>query len=150
MLNTQSIVVRRNRLHEFRGEADLRGRTIAVEGGSAGESKAINLAGETGQTVLVLQQINTFLEVMTGAADAAIIDVILAQQLIGRGDFGDLAIAFELAPEVYAIGFRMGDPLRDRVNAVMLELYNEGKLHEIARKYGLEDRLVVDTTFGRR
>jgi polar amino acid transport system substrate-binding protein len=150
MLNTQCIVVRRDRLHEFTGEADLEGKSLAVESGSAGESKAANLVGESGNTVGVLQQINTFLEVMTGAADGAIIDVILAQQLIGRRDFADLEIAFELGPEVYAIGFRMGDPLRDRVNAVMVELYNEGKLHEIAAKYGLEDRLVIDTTFGVR
>jgi ABC-type amino acid transport substrate-binding protein len=42
----------------------------------------------------------------------------------------------------------MGDPLRDRVNQAMIELYEEGKLLEIAKKYGLEERLVIDRTFG--
>ena len=149
MLNTQCIVVRVDRLAEFTSEADLAGKSLAVESGSAGESKAKNLVGDNGNTVGVMQQINTFLEVMTGAADGAIIDVILAQQLIGRGDFANLTIAFELGPEVYAIGFRMGDPLRDRVNQAMVELYEEGRLQEIARKYGLEERLVLDRTFGR-
>jgi len=148
MLNTQCIVVRVDRLAEFTSEADLAGKSLAVESGSAGESKARNLVGEEGSTIGVLQQINTFLEVMTGAADGAVIDVILANQLTGSGDYANLAIAFELGPEVYAIGFRMGDPLRDKVNQAMVELYEEGILHEIAQKYGLEDRLVLDRTFG--
>jgi len=150
MLNTQCIVVRANRVNEFRAEGDLAGRTLAAESGSAGETKAKNLVGNNGNTIGVLQQINTFLEVMTGAADGAVIDVILAKQLVGSGDFSNLAIAFELGPEVYAIGFKTGNPLRDRVNQAMVELYEEGKLMEIARKYGLEERLVLDRTFGAR
>jgi polar amino acid transport system substrate-binding protein len=150
MTNTQAVVVRANRVGEFRSRADLTGKTVAVEAGSAGETKAKGLVGDNGRVVGAPAQIHTFMEVMSGAVDAAIIDIILAQQLAGRGDYAALAVAnIPMDAEVYAIGFSRGDPLRDRVNAAMVELYNEGKLTEIARKFGLEERLVLDRTFGR-
>jgi len=148
MLNTQCVVVRSNRVGEFTSKDDLEGKTIAAESGSAGESKANDLVGDAGSVIGVGQQINTFLEVMTGAVDGAVIDVILAQELTGTGDYASLTIAFELDPEVYAIGFRIGDPLRDRVNEAMLELYNNGTLLLLASKYDLQDRFLVDTAFG--
>ncbi|MCL2440771.1 MAG: transporter substrate-binding domain-containing protein [Treponema sp.] len=149
MLNTQCVVVRAERASEFTSAAALAGKTLAVEAGSAGETKARNLAGENGQIIGAPAQINTFMEVKAGASDGAIIDLILAQQITGSGDYTDLVIAdIDLGNEVFAIGFRSGDPLRDRVNQAMLELYQEGKLMEIALKYGLNERLVIDTTFG--
>ena len=148
MLNTQCIVVKADRLGEFASRDDLSGKTLAAESGSAGESKAAALVGEDGTVIGTAAQINTFLEVKSGAVDGAVIDVILAQQIAGAGDFTDLAIAFELDPEVYAIGFRKGDSLRDDVNEVLKELYDAGTLYEIARKYDLEDRIALDTNFG--
>lgn len=150
MLNTQSVVVRSERIREFTTTDDLIGKTLAVEAGSAGETKARNLVGGSGRVIGTPAQINTFMEVKAGASDGAIIDIILAQQIAGFGDYSDLTISsIDLGYEVYAIGFRKGDPLRDKVNQAMLELYQEGKLQEIARKYGLEERLVIDTNFGR-
>jgi len=150
MLNTQAIVVRAERAREFTSAASLAGKTLAVEAGSAGETKARGLVGESGNIIGAPAQINTFMEVKAGASDGAIIDIILAQQITGSGDYADLVIAdIDLGSEVYAIGFRKGDSLRDRVNQAMLELYQEGKLQAIARKYGLEERLVLDTNFGK-
>ena len=148
MLNTQCVIVKVERLDEFKSEADLEGKILAAEAGSAGDSEASDLVGETGSVIGVAQQINTFLEVMTGAADGAVIDFILADQLAGTGDFEDVAIAFNLADEAFAIGFRIGDPMRDKINAVIKELYDEGALMELAVKYGVEARLHIDTSFG--
>jgi len=149
MTNTQSVVIRAERAGEFRSTADLVGKTLAVEAGSAGETKARGLVTDTGTIIGAPAQINTFMEVKAGASDGAIIDIILAQQITGRGDYTDLVIAdISLGDEVYAIGFRKGDPLRDKVNQVMLDLYQEGRLYEIASKYGLEERLVLDRFFG--
>ena len=151
MTNTQAVVVRTERLRDFTSTASLAGKTLAVEAGSAGETKAKGLVGDSGRIIGAPAQINTFMEVKAGASDGAIIDLILAQQITGSGDYTDLVIAdIDLGSEVFAIGFRRGDPLRDRVNQIMLDLYNEGKLQEIARKYGLSERLVVDRNFGRR
>ncbi|MCL2627181.1 MAG: transporter substrate-binding domain-containing protein [Oscillospiraceae bacterium] len=148
MLNTQCVIVHKDRLSELSTAEALSGLTIAAEAGSAGEGKAKNLAGDDGTYIGVSQQINTFLEVMTGAVDAAVIDYIMAEQLAGTGDFADIAISFDLGPEVFAIGFRQGDSLRDKVNLMIVELYEEGFLMELAIKYGIESRLVLDKTFG--
>ena len=155
MLNTQAVVVRADRASEFTADEDLLGKTIAVEAGSAGESKARRLAGMTdeanpvGDIIGVPKQINTFIEVKSSAADAAIIDVILALEMVGKGDFTDLVISdIDLGNEWYAIGFRKGDALRDRVNEAISQLYESGRLLEIATKWGLEERLVIDKTWG--
>ena len=150
MLNTQCVVVRTERAGEFTSPEALAGKTLAVEAGSAGETKAKGLVGDNGRIIGAPAQINTFMEVKAGASDGAIIDLILAQQIAGSGDYADLTIAnINLGNEVFAIGFRRGDPMRDRVNQAMMELHREGKLQEIARKYGLNERLVIDTNFGR-
>jgi len=149
LLNTQSIVIRAEDADKFTSIEDLEGMTLAAEAGSAGATKAKDFVGEDGKVIEAPDQIATFLEVKTGASDGAIIDIILAEEFAGKGDYEDLAIAaIELPVEVYAIGFRQGSALRDRVNEIMAELYEEGKLLEIATKYGLADRLVLDKTFG--
>ena len=155
MLNTQAIVVLDSRVGEFTAVEDLRGLTVAAEAGSAGETRARRLVGLTdeanpeGEVVGVPKQINTFIEVSSGATDAAIIDIILALEIVGQGDFTNLVISsIDLGDEWYAIGFRKGDPLRDRVNEAIVQLYEAGTLLEIATKWGLEDRLVIDRTWG--
>jgi polar amino acid transport system substrate-binding protein len=150
MLNTQCIIVRVDRAGEFGSIEDLAGKTMAAEAGSAGETKAKGFVGDDGEIVGVPAQINTFIEVWSGAVDGAVIDVILAEELVGKGDYTDLVIAdIDLGAEVYAIGFRKGDDLRNKVNEAMAELYNEGKLKAIAEKYDLDERLVLDRSFGR-
>ena len=150
MQNTQSIIIRADRAGEFTTREDLAGKTLAAEAGSAGEAEAEKLAGETGTVIGTSAQIHTFMEVMSGAVDAAVIDIILAQQLAGIEDYASLMVSdIELDAEVYAIGFRQGDPLRDRVNEAMVELFEDGVLAHIAYRYGLDERLVLDRTFGR-
>jgi len=150
MLNTQCVVIKSEREAEFRSLVSLTGKTLAAEAGSAGETKAKELAGDNGKIIGVPAQINSFMEVKSGAVDGAVIDVILAQQITGSGDYTDLTIAnIDLGAEVYAIGFRKGDALRNKVNAAMKELYDDGTLFLIARKYGVDERLFVDTGFGR-
>ena len=148
LLNTQCLVVRTDKLQELGTPDALAGKTLTAEAGSAGEEAADDLVGESGKVVGVLAQINSFLEVKSGAVDGAVVDVILAQQIAGTGDYADLVIAFELDPEVYAVGFRKGDDLRNKVNKAMKELYDAGTLLEIAKKYGVDQNLVLDTSFG--
>ena len=46
--------------------------------------------------------------------------------------------------EQYAIGFRKGDALRDRVNEVLEKFIEDGTTLEIAEKYGLQNALITD------
>jgi polar amino acid transport system substrate-binding protein len=146
--NQQCIVIRDARTEEFNGIDDLVGKSATAESGSAGESFAEKAIGDSGNFIGAPAQINTFLEVKSGAVDFAVVDILLAQRLAGSGDYSDLVIAdITLDYEVYAVGFKKGSDLREKVNNALRELYNEGKMGELAIKYGLEDSLILDTGF---
>jgi polar amino acid transport system substrate-binding protein len=148
MLNQQSIVIRSARMNEFKSIDDLARKKAACESGSAGESFAKEVIGNTGSITGTPAQINTFLEVKSGAVDFAVIDILLAKRLAGSGDYSDLSIAnITLDHEVYAVGFKKGSDLTQKVNKVLKELYDEGKLMELAKKYKLENSLALDTNF---
>ncbi|MDR2575546.1 MAG: transporter substrate-binding domain-containing protein [Treponema sp.] len=147
-LNQQCVVIKTERAGEFRAVRDLAGKTAAAETGSAGESAAQELVGETGKIVGTAAQVNTFIEVKSGAVDFAVVDILLANRLAGSGDYSDLKIAdITLGYEVYAVGFKKGSDLRDKVNKALKELYDEGKMLELAKKYHIEDSLVLNTNF---
>jgi len=148
MLNQQCVVIKADRAGEFTSIEALNGKTAAVESGSAGESAAKAAIGDSGSIVGSPAQINTFLEVKSGAVDFAMIDILLAQRITGTGDYSDLIIAdITLDYEVYAIGFKKGNALRDKVNNVLKELNDDGTLMELAVKYRLEDSIILDTNF---
>lgn len=148
MLNQQCIVVKASAKADYATEDSLLGKKIAVESGSAGDSYAKGKVGDNGNVIGVAAQINAIPEVKSGAADCAVIDVLLAKSLVGKGDYADLAIAdVELPAEVYAVGFKKGSDLKDKVNGAMKELSDEGKLLELAQKYKLENSLQLDTSF---
>jgi len=148
MLNQQSVVIKKDRAAEFKSEDDLVGKTAAAESGSAGETFASDAVGSNGKVIGVAAQINSLLEVKSGSVDCAVVDILLAQRLAGSGDYADLAIAdIELESEVYAVGFKKGSDLRDKVNKAIKELYDDGTLLELAKKYSLENTIVVDTNF---
>jgi len=147
--NQQCIVVRAERAGEFKSISDLSGKIAAAERGSAGESFAKDAIGN-GRVLGASSYINTLLEVKSGAADFAVIDILFAQRVVGTADYTDIEIAdITLEYEVFAVGFKKGSDLRQKVNNALKELYDEGKLHEIAVKYGLEDSLILDTGFRR-
>ena len=147
MLNQQAVVIRAARAGDFRTPGDLAGKTVAAEAGSAGETIARDVIGDNGRFIGSTAQIDTFIEVKSGAVDFALVDILLAQQLAGSGDNADLAIApIEMDAEVYAIGFPKGSPLVARVNQAIQELFNEGEMDRLARKYGLETTLKLGTT----
>ena len=146
--NQQCIVIRAARAGEFANINSLAGKTAAAESGSAGESAAKEAIGDSGKLIGAPAQISTFLEVKSGAVDFAVVDILLAQRLAGSGDYSDLAIAnITMEHEVYAVGFKKGGDLREKVNNALKELYDEGKIKELAVKYKLEDSLVFDTNF---
>lgn len=149
MLNQQSIVIKADRASEFTSADSLLGMTAAAESGSAGEGEAAGLVGEDGSVLGVSAQVNTLLEVKAGAVDCAVIDILLAERLAGTGDYSDLMIAdITLGHEFYAIGFPKGSDLTDKVDKALKELYDAGKMMELAEKYGLQDSLILETFRG--
>jgi len=146
LLNQQCVVIRKDKAGDFTTNSDLIGKKAAAEKGSAGETIAVSAIGSGGIVIDKTKQIDTFMEVLSGAVDFAIVDSILAHQVAGRGDFSNLMVAdipMGSKMEVYAIGFRKGSDLVQKVNNAIMELYNEGALYTIAEKYGLKESLVI-------
>ena len=82
MYNTQVAVVKKENADKYKSIDDLAGKKLAAEGGSAGaaiitENEALKdgFKSVTGQT-------DALLEVLSGASDAAIVDLTLAKALI--------------------------------------------------------------------
>ncbi len=151
MLNQQCIVVKSDKVSEYTSEDALKGKTACVEGGSAGEAyakTATKTATNEAKVLKATSQIKAFPELKSGAVDFIVVDIVLAQNLCGSGDYADLAIveAIELESEIYAIGFKKGSDLTAKVNDAIKQLNESGKLMELAKKYGFENVLKVTET----
>ena len=147
MLNQQCIVVKKDNVANFTDEASLKGKTACVEGGSAGEAYA-KKATDADKVLNATSQLKAFPEVKSGAVDFIVVDILLAQNLCGKGDYTDLAIvdSIKLDSEIYAIGFKKGSDLTAKVNDAIKKLEANGKLMELATKYGFENVLKVSET----
>ena len=147
MLNQQCIVTKAENVDYIATEDDLAGKTACVEGGSAGAAYAESVT-DADKIFATTAQINAFTEVKSGAVDFAVVDIILAQNICGNGDYADLAIveAIELDSEIYAVGFKKGSELTAKVNEAIKTLEENGKLMELAQKYGFENVLKVTET----
>ena len=144
MLNQQCIVTKTENLAQYTDEASLAGKSAAAEAGSAGESYAKEA---TTNVLPVTAQLDAFLEVSTGAVDFIVVDILLAQNLCGKENYANLSIVptITLDSEIYAIGFKKGSDLTAKVNEAILTLEANGKLAELAAKYGFENVLKVST-----
>lgn len=145
--NMQVTVVKKSALGDYKSKADLTGKTVAGEVGSAGEAAARDQV--SGATVIsVAKQTDALLEVKAGTVDAAILDYTLAAAMTGdKGDYSDLAIADEALffdIEEYAVAFRLESSVVPLVNKAIEELAQDGTLMEIATKYDLEDQLLFN------
>ena len=90
-------------------------------------------------------QLAALTEVKSGASDIAVIDSVMAGYYVNSEAFKDLMILegedFTFANEYYAIGARKGGNTDEYITAGLYKLQDNGKLLEIAKKYGLQDVL---------
>ena len=139
--NMQVIVINSKNADEFTDTASLKDKTIVAEAGSAGEDAILSDENLSQATYVSLEkQVDALLEVKSGTADAAVLDVTLASNMIGEGtDYEDLQIidGVHLSTEEYGIGFRKGSDTCDKVNEAIDALTADGTLKSLADKYGL-------------
>ena len=140
MLNQQCIVIKADNAETLNSVEALAGKTAGVEGGSAGESYASTIIGD-GTIEKYPAQNKAFIEVKTGAIDFAVMDIVLAKNICGKGDYSDLMIVEDIVldSEIYAVGFEKGSPLTAKVNNAIKTLFENGKIMELAQKYGFEN-----------
>lgn len=142
--NAQVVIMKTG--SDYADTSSLIGKTVVAEIGSAGELQ-IKGDDETEPDANLAQadyigksvQTDCLMEVKAGTADAAILDMTLANAMIGEGtDYTDLEIVDELAVENYGVAFRKGSDVRDAVNDIFDEMRADGSLEALADKYGLE------------
>ena len=142
--NRQCVVTLASRVGELNSAAAFAGKRAVVEGGSSGEAVAETLTSEDKVTTFD-SQAAALLELKAGNADFAVIDYQMARAMVGEGtDYAELAINNAVQPEseVYAIGCRKDSNFTEKLNEAIKALYENGKLAEIAAKYGLSNDLV--------
>ena len=124
---------------DYTSTADLVGKTVVAEAGSAGES-AIQDDGSLSQADYISKSVQTdcLMEVAAGTADAAVLDLTLATAMIGDGtDYANLTIKDELNAEEYGVAFRKGSDAAAAVDAAFDELKSDGTMQKLADKYSL-------------
>ena len=135
--NAQVVVVKEGT--DYTSTADLAGKTVVAEAGSAGEAAIAEDAG-LAQADYVSKSVQTdcLMEVAAGTADAAVLDLTLANAMIGEGtDYANLKIVDELNAEEYGVAFRKGSDAAAAVDAAFDELKADGTMQALADKYDL-------------
>ena len=114
---------------DFSGVTILLPKEAAIEGDE-------NLA----QADYVSKSVQTdcLMEVAAGTADAAVLDLTLANAMIGEGtDYADLKIVDELNAEEYGVAFRKGSDTAAAVDEAFDALKADGAMQALADKYDL-------------
>ena len=135
--NAQVVVMKADA--DYTSTADLVGKTVVAEAGSAGES-AIQDDGSLSQADYISKSVQTdcLMEVAAGTADAAVLDLTLATAMIGDGtNYANLTIKDELNAEEYGVAFRKGSDAAAAVDAAFDELKSDGTMQKLADKYSL-------------
>ena len=116
---------------------DVKAAEVAVEGGSAGAT----VAEEEGMANVnpVTAQIDAINEVKAGTSDVAIIDITMAQSIIGKGDYADLKIVegVSYGDEIFAVGLRKGSDIKAELDAFLKAKYADGTITALAEKYSV-------------
>ena len=124
---------------EYTSTADLADGVVAYEAGSAGQDTVEGdeyLSQAEGVPMSV--QTNCLREVEAGTATAAVLDLTLANAMIGAGtDYASLKIVDELNAEEYGVAFRKGSDAAAAVDAAFDELKADGTMQALADKYDL-------------
>lgn len=133
--NAQVVVMNNDVVNNYNSLDEMSDLTFAAEAGSAGAG-VLDDAG-IAYTALAAQS-DCLMEVQSGASDACVIDLTMANNMTGEGtSYADLGYKVELNEEEYGIAFRKGSDMVEKVNEIMAEMMQDGTLDDLAEKYGL-------------
>lgn len=138
--NAQVVIVPSDKADDYKDEESLKDLTFAVEAGSAGEAAAEEKGLEY---TSVTAQSDTLMEVSAGTSDAAIIDLLMAGAMIGKGtSYPDLTHTVELTTEEYGVGCRKGSDLATYLNDEFVKFYEDGTLTSVGETYGVQEAII--------
>lgn len=115
---------------------DVKNMAIAVESGSAGEKVAKNEIKVTTVNA-VASQLAALMEVKAGTSDGALIDLTMAESVVGKNDFANLEIASGISygDEVFSVGLRKNSDLTEKLNKFLKDKYADGTMTALLAKY---------------
>lgn len=118
--------------------ADVKSSEIAVEKGSAGATVAEEDL-DAANINKVTAQIDALNEVLAGTSDVAIVDITMAQSIVGKGNYADLEIVSgaSYGDEIFAVGMRTDSDIKAELDAFLKAKYDDGTLAALAEKYGV-------------
>ena len=130
---------------------DLAGKVVGVQAASAALQLLQDEEGqkELADTFGALQEFadynSAFVELQAGSVQAVAMDIGVAQYQIKTRGEGFKIMDEKLNSEKYAIGFKLGnEELRDKVNADLQTLLEDGTFDELAEKYELSDMVCLE------
>ena len=137
MANQQVFVVAND--SDINSQADLAGKIVEVQTDSSAEA-ALKEAPEltaTFKELLRTADYNTaFMDLEQGAVDAIAMDVIVAGYQIKQRNADFKILDDALSEEEYGVGFKKGNTeLRDKVQATLEEMAEDGTLKEVSEKW---------------
>ncbi|MBE6727702.1 MAG: transporter substrate-binding domain-containing protein [Ruminococcaceae bacterium] len=135
VLNAQVVVMKKDKIEEYKTADSMKKLNFAVEAGSAGK----DIADENGfKFTEYTAQSDAMSAVKTNKADACIIDITMANAMTGEGtSFSDLGVGISLTEEEYAIACRKNSDFTAKLNDIMAELKADGTLTALAEKYSV-------------
>jgi len=133
--NAQVAVVKKGSTLTKDGVKDAK---IAVENGSAGATVAEETVKGT-KINKVTAMVDALNEVKAGTSDVAIIDITMAQSVIGKGAYEDLEVleGASYGDEIFAVGLRKGSDLKAKLDEFLKAKYADGTLTKLAEKYNV-------------
>ena len=113
----------------------IKNAKIAVEAGSAGATVAEEIAAAN--VTPLTAQIDAVNEVKSGTSEVAIIDITMAQSIIGKGVYSELKVVegVSYGDEIFAVGLRKGSDLKEKLDSFLKAKYADGTLATLAEKY---------------
>ncbi len=147
--NKQVVVIKKDNAEKYATLEDMAGASVTAENGSAGQSAVeANEVLSANDFIASAAQKDVLMEIKAGTTEIGVLDYVMARSVIRDDtDYSDLMIheGIELAPEEYAIGFRVGDnETVAKFNQAIADLIADGTLPALAEKYGLSDVLALD------
>lgn len=135
--NTQVLLVKED--SSIKSSADLKGKTVAVQLGTSGESllngDLADLKATFGDLVTCNSFVSAFTELGGGSVDAVFVDYPVAAAYVAKNE-GFRIVNENLGAEQYGIAFRSGDQeLCDQIEAAVEQLVDNGTYQKIAEKY---------------
>lgn len=131
--NAQVAVVKKGSTLTADGVKDA---TIAVENGSAGAKVAEETIKGT-KINKVTAMVDALNEVLAGTSEVAIIDITMAQSVVGKGSYEGLEIleGASYGDEIFAVGLRKGSDIKAKLDEFLKAKYADGTMTKLAEKY---------------